>query len=313
MNRIQMAEYYKGMVRQATPDNTALDWQRPRRWAGNEIRSSSISEADITLDTSRFHITVPACGTETFLVDGAHFSARAGEYFIFNPGQHVRAEDFFKKPVEGYCFFLTEKTILETANAIGRPAEKLLDSPFAYPWQQQEFMVKSYRLHENAFGQFLLRLRQGLLNGPEKQFIDWDAFYFEMAAEFLRAHRQIGQHLQAIPSARTLTKQEVYRRISLAHSYILENFAGPTSLEDLEKVAFFSKYYIIRMYQRIYGLTPHQHILQLRVERAKELLREGFSPTEVALKLSFTDRRALAKIFKQRVGVSPSAFSCLAK
>lgn len=306
-----MAEYYKGMVRQATPGGPALAWRRPVRWAGNEMRFSSISEADITLDTSRFHIAVPACGTETFLVDGKPFSAQAGEYFIFNPRQHVRAEGFFKTPVEGYCFFLTEKTIRETAHAIGRPAEKLLDSPFAYSWQQQEFMVKSYRLHENAFGQFLLRLRQDLLSGPEKQFIDWDALYFEMAAEFLRAHRQIGRHLQAIPSARTLTKQEVYRRISLAHSYILENFDGPISLEDLEKVAFFSKYYIIRMYRQIYGLTPHQHILQLRVERAKELLRKGHSPTEVALRLSFTDRRAFAKIFKQRIGVSPSAFSRL--
>ncbi|MCB0614980.1 MAG: helix-turn-helix transcriptional regulator [Phaeodactylibacter sp.] len=303
-----MAEYFKGMVRQATPDKEALAWQRPGPCAGNEIRYSSISELDITLDTSRFHITLPLAGTETFRVDGKTFSAQAGEYFIFNPQQHVRAEGAFEKPVEGYCLFLTEKAILETAHAMGRPIESALDSPFSYPWQQQEFMVKSYCLQENPFGQYLLRLQQNLLQGAGERLIDWDAFYFEMAAEFLQAHRQIGNQLQAIPSVRTLTKQEIYRRLSRAHVFILENFAEPVSLGDLEKVAFFSKFHIVRLYRHIYGLTPHQHILRLRIERAKALLRKNHSPTEVALQLSFSGRRAFAKTFKKIVGVSPSVF-----
>ena len=114
--------------------------------------------------------------------------------------------------------------------------------------------------------------------------------------------------LQAIPSVRTLTKQEIYRRLSRAHVFILENFAEPVSLGDLEKVAFFSKFHIVRLYRHIYGLTPHQHILRLRIERAKALLRKNHSPTEVALQLSFSGRRAFAKTFKKVVGVSPSVF-----
>ncbi|MCB0597884.1 MAG: helix-turn-helix transcriptional regulator [Phaeodactylibacter sp.] len=304
----KMAEYFKGMVRQATPGKEALAWQRLAAWAGNEIRFSSVSEVDITLDTSKFHITLPQAGTETFRVDGKPFSAQAGEYFIFNPQQHVRAEGAFKKPVEGYCLFLTEKAILETAHVIGQPIESALDSPFSYPWQQQEFMVKSYCLQENPFGQYLLRLQQNLRHSSREQLIDWDTLYFEMAAEFLRAHRQIGNQLQAIPSVRTLTKQEIYRRLSRAHVFILENFAEPVSLEDLERIAFFSKFHIVRLYRQIYGLTPYQHILHLRIGRAKELLRKDHSPTEVALRLSFSDRRAFAKTFKKIAGVSPSVF-----
>ena len=303
-----MTGYFKGLVKQVTSDANHLAWKQPKPWSGDEIKFSSVSEVEATLDTSRFHVSMPVTGTETYRVDGEIHTAAPGEYFIFNPRQHVEVEGVFKKRVEGFCIFLSEKTIMETAYACGWTAGKSLDSPFDYPWQQQEFMVKNYRLEENSFGQYLLRLRQKLTGTVHGQLMDWDAFYFGLATEFLQTHRQIGKYLKAIPSARMMTKKEIYRRISCAHSYILANYSEPVSLEILEKEALFSKYHIVRMYHRIYGLTPHQHVLHLRVARAKTLLQKDYSPTEVARQLSFSDRRAFAKVFKKLTGVPPSLF-----
>ncbi|MEZ4961523.1 MAG: AraC family transcriptional regulator [Saprospiraceae bacterium] len=303
-----MAGYYKGSVRQMTSDHGLFEKASSQPFPGNEIKHSSISEMDIELDTSRFHISLPISGKELYQVDGKDYAAQENEYFIFHPKQSVRAAGKFEKSVEGICIFLSPATIGEVAKALTEPLEASLEHPFNYTWQQHEFMVKTYGLQENTFGQYLAALRRRLLHPSKDQVVDWVAFYYELATEFLKAHRQIGQHLQAIPSARTLTKQEIYRRLSLAHCYILDKYAEPVTLEDLEQVAFFSKYHLVRLYRQIYGLTPHQHILQLRVERAKELLRKGCSPTEVALMLSFSDRRAFGKVFKKAVGVSPMGF-----
>jgi AraC-like DNA-binding protein len=46
----------------------------------------------------------------------------------------------------------------------------------------------------------------------------------------------------------------------------------------------------------------------LRIQRAMELLRQNISPTEAAYLLSFSDRRAFAKVFKKITGVSPAHF-----
>lgn len=227
---------------------------------------------------------------------------------MLNPRQQVRAEAVFDREVKGFCILLTEETLMETAVGLNRSIEKSLDSPFYYPWQQHEFMVKAYHLKENSFGQYLNFVRQKLLHSLEGRVEDLSAFYFEVAVEFLKAHRQIGQHIQGIPSASTLTKQEIYRRLSLAHCYILEKYAEPFSLEDLEEVAFFSKFHIVRLYRQIYGLTPYQHVLKLRMEKAKKMLAKNHSPTEVAMQLSFSDRRAFSKVFKKMVGLAPSDF-----
>ena len=303
-----MAAHVKGTIKQITTESETLTWSTPKPWYGNEIKYTSLLEIDAELDTSRFHISIPIAGTEPYLVDGKNYSAKVGEYFVFNPTQTAQASGVFKSSVDGYCIFIDEKTMLDVANTNSLSVKELLDSPFEYSWQQQEFMVKSFRLNENYFGQYLSRLQERLLTHPNNQFIDWDAFYFELATKFLQTHRQIGLHLNAIPSTNTISKHEIYRRLSLAYSYILDNFANPFSLEDLSKVALFSKYYTLRLYRKIYGLTPYKHVLLLRIDRAKKLLQKNYSPTEVAHQLSFSDRRAFSKVFKKIVGMAPSVF-----
>ncbi len=302
-----MAEYYKGIVQQANPGAEELIWQKQKSWDGNDLKFSKISEVDATLDTSRFHISMPLDGTESYLVDHKYYQACEGEYFILNPYQQVRAEGTFKEDVQGLCFFITVETLAEVAQALHYSVEKVLDSPFEFPWQQQEFVVKTYRLHENSFGNFLMNLKNRIFN-EIPLIMDWEVFYFELAAEFLMAHQQIGQHLRAIPRVQTLTKQEIYKRVSKVHGYILEKFEDPISLDELSKIALLSKYYIIKLYHQIYGKTPYQHILQLRIEKAKELLKRDESPTQIAFQLSFSDRRAFSKVFKKMVGISPSQF-----
>ncbi|MCB0706692.1 MAG: helix-turn-helix transcriptional regulator [Saprospiraceae bacterium] len=302
----KMKGYYKGFLQQMTPELVENSVNSGN--GANKIVYSSISELDMKLDTSQFHISMPLRGRELYNVDGKNHSAEVGEYFIFNPKQEVRATGIFKDNVEGVCIFISEKTIYQAAQGIDNKIDKTLDSPFDYPWQQREFLVKNYRLQENFFGNYLSQLPQNFWLPSVDILVDWEAFYFDLASAFIKGHLQIGGHLASIPAIRTLTKHEVYRRLSLAYCHILENFAEPFSLEDLEKVSFFSKYHILRLYRYIYRMTPYQHVLQLRIEKAKILLLNSYSPSDVAMQLSFADRRSFSKVFRKMVGVPPSEF-----
>jgi len=55
------------------------------------------------------------------------------------------------------------------------------------------------------------------------------------------------------------------------------------------------------------GMSPYQYHLQLRLNRAKEMLRgTDLSITEIAAALKFEDPYHFSKIFKKHAGVSPS-------
>jgi AraC-like DNA-binding protein len=272
----------------------------------NEIKFSSILEIDAPLDTSRFHIALPTRGIEPYLVDGHYHQAGTDQFFIFNPKQHVKSEGRFKEPVEGLCLFISNNLIAETAQMMGLGDSNILDQAFPYNWQQNEFLVKSYQLEENSFGRFLKAIKPKLLGHITKQdyILDNEAFFSDLAERFLRSQLETGQALKSIPAFKTSTKAELFKRLTLIHAYIRENYLTNLDLDQLSTEALLSKYHLIRLYKSVYGNTPYQEILQLRLEHSKLLLKEGKSYQEIADHLHFTDGKAFAKSFKKRFGMN---------
>jgi AraC family transcriptional regulator len=57
------------------------------------------------------------------------------------------------------------------------------------------------------------------------------------------------------------------------------------------------------------GETPHQFVLRLRVERAKEMLRSAESRVlDVAIASGFKTQQHFARVFRQLCGASPTEY-----
>jgi AraC-like DNA-binding protein len=80
------------------------------------------------------------------------------------------------------------------------------------------------------------------------------------------------------------------------------------TLEDLAKASGSSRFGVIRAVSAATGLTPHAYLIQLRVTRAKELIRAGTSLAEAALACGFADQAHLTRAMKRRWGATPGAF-----
>lgn len=147
----------------------------------------------------------------------------------------------------------------------------------------------------------------------------------EGAALFERAHRLLEAGTDGLAAEETLTA--AYGRILRLHARIpaldLGREAGPVarvrrlleeryaedlSLADLARVAGLSTHHLIRAFRRETGLTPHAHLVGVRVRRARDLLRLGDSPADVASAVGFADQAHLGRAFKARIGVPPGAY-----
>jgi AraC-like DNA-binding protein len=65
----------------------------------------------------------------------------------------------------------------------------------------------------------------------------------------------------------------------------------------------------MRAFRAQYGIAPHAYLVQVRVNRAKRLLADGRSATEVALDAGFADQSALTRHFRRAFGVPPGAYA----
>jgi AraC-like DNA-binding protein len=66
--------------------------------------------------------------------------------------------------------------------------------------------------------------------------------------------------------------------------------------------------HLVRAFSTAYGIAPHQYLTSLRVGRARRLLLEGRSPSEVAVATGFYDQSHLTRHFRKLVGVPPGSY-----
>ena len=75
------------------------------------------------------------------------------------------------------------------------------------------------------------------------------------------------------------------------------------------KIANLSDYHFIRSFRNRTGKTPYHFLLDLKIHKAKDLLKDRTLPiTEVCFLCGFTNHSHFATTFKHRVGTSPSNF-----
>ena len=99
----------------------------------------------------------------------------------------------------------------------------------------------------------------------------------------------------------------------LAHmvqKYLAENYREEISVETLSEVFHFSASYIGRVFRTQFGVPPVKYLLQLRMEKAKQLIHKN-SDVNLALiseMVGFSDPHYFSRIFRATVGITPSEY-----
>jgi AraC-like DNA-binding protein len=98
------------------------------------------------------------------------------------------------------------------------------------------------------------------------------------------------------------------RLVARAQDHLAENFDREITLAELARAVHASPFHLHRVFSAVTGTTPHRYLTQLRVDRACELLRDGWSVGETALAVGFRSRGHLARVFRAHTGVHPSQY-----
>lgn len=125
-------------------------------------------------------------------------------------------------------------------------------------------------------------------------------------------HPQAWQHwYSSLHRASALSQQArspaaVRVRLERARALLEAQYTRPLDLDTLAKQAFYSRYHFLRAYRQAFGVTPHQHLTQVRLQAARHLLEDSDLPvTEVCLAVGFTSLGSFSALFKRHTGRSP--------
>jgi AraC-like DNA-binding protein len=106
-----------------------------------------------------------------------------------------------------------------------------------------------------------------------------------------------------------LLRHEGFRRLCQARDLLREVNEPSRSIAEIARDVQISPFHFIRLFEAVFGVTPHQFRIQSRLDAAKDLLANGqHSVTDVCLQVGFSSLGSFSVLFTQRVGEPPSAY-----
>jgi AraC family transcriptional regulator len=122
-----------------------------------------------------------------------------------------------------------------------------------------------------------------------------------LAVQLLREYSS-----ERLPPAKQYVNSLSNKKLALVLDLIESDLSEDLSLKVLAKAAGLSEYHFLRMFRQSTGLTPHQYVINQRIERAKELLQKTeMSITEIAYLLGFSTPAHFTHHFRRKTGRTP--------
>ena len=99
------------------------------------------------------------------------------------------------------------------------------------------------------------------------------------------------------------------RQLRQVLDYIDAHLDQEIKLPNLARLLDMSQFHFSRLFKQSLGISPYQYLLQQRVERAKQLLKNTDRLiTDIAFACGFNSHSHLSKQFKQLTGMTPKAY-----
>lgn len=99
------------------------------------------------------------------------------------------------------------------------------------------------------------------------------------------------------------------RQLQQVLDYVDAQLDCEIKLADLAQLLDMSPFHFSRLFKQSTGKSPHQYLIQQRIERAKQLLKQTDRRIiDIAFECGFNSHSHLSKQFRQMMGVTPNVY-----
>jgi AraC-like DNA-binding protein len=287
--------------------DSGLDLICPELGWSNMITLTTGSDAGFPPYQGTLSVKCAFRGEEVYEADGVAHRVRPGSYLILNHGQRYSSYIPSRESVESLCIFFRPGFAESLLRDLLTPDDRLLDDPAGNEGGTIRFAELVYT-HDDLVAPMLSELHDVLVRRqPERGWLE-ERFHI-MLPRLLQVHRGVVRGLQRVPSLRSGTRLEIYRRLNIARGFIHDNYSRRIGLAEMASAAHLSVHHFLRLFKSLYGATPHQYLTRLRLGHAGDLLRRtDRSINDICFDSGFESPTSFSLLFRRHFGVAPSHF-----
>lgn len=232
-----------------------------------------------------FSFGVTLSGRQDFFASGAFHRSHPGNIIIFNPGEVHDGHSGIDDTLEYRMLYIHPDQL--------QPALKNAGISRSHDFQIAETLLEDATLRQHILNMALLIERE-----TEDK--------LQQECELYRLAERLSQLCGEFSLERKSHKAD--RLLLRARDFMDDNIHSDISLDDISETANLSKYHFLRMFREQFGITPHQYILNCRINRAREALEAGTLLDDVVFSHGFSDLSHFNRRFKPIYGMTPKQY-----
>ncbi len=105
--------------------------------------------------------------------------------------------------------------------------------------------------------------------------------------------------------SRAGSEHTVVRR---ARDYLAAHFAHNPTLAELALAAGMSPFHLLRVFTTATGQSPHEFLIQKRVDTVKKMLQSTLPLARIAADCGFADQSHMTRLFRRQLGITPGKY-----
>lgn len=134
----------------------------------------------------------------------------------------------------------------------------------------------------------------------------FDRALTDLVTHLLIANEQVRQAIARIPAMTPAVRAELYSRLILAKDLIHSAYDREIDLDELCRQTAMSRFHFLRIFKAVYGITPYQYLVKVRLDKGSLLLRHTQLPVaDISLQLGFAYPNSFIKAFRKVYNISP--------
>ncbi|GGE02086.1 response regulator transcription factor [Paenibacillus nasutitermitis] len=112
----------------------------------------------------------------------------------------------------------------------------------------------------------------------------------------------------ALDATKSAFENNNSKLVNRVKEFVKTNIDNNVSLTMAANHIFMTPQYLSKIFHQVEGDNFVNYVKKAKIERAKQLLKQGYKPNEVSETLGFSDTKYFFKVFKQATGLSPSSY-----